>query len=133
MPLIGKISAVTGSRLTLDKIDKALRREADSLNVELKIYQFYDETHIVKAVRTNCNNCDGLLINPGPLALSCNSLKELLSIVQMPAVEICVKEFPFSNESFSNSVLKEIVIGRAYDFGIEVYIKGLNILCSHLG
>ena len=133
MPLIGRISADTGNRLTLDKIDKALRKEANSLNVELKIYQFYDEAHIIKAVRANRNSCDGLLINPGPLALTCHSLKELLSIVQMPAVEICVKDLPFSNESFSKSVLKEIVASRVYDFGKEVYAKGLNILCGHLG
>lgn len=125
-PLIGKITAGTDKRLTLDKIDKSLRSRSKELELEIKILQYYNESKIVKIISQNRNSVNGILINPTSLSLTCYSIREIISITKIPTVEVILKEFPFSNEYYKKSVLKEVVSDRIYDSGIYAYIKGLN-------
>jgi 3-dehydroquinate dehydratase-2 len=128
MPLLGKVSVEQKTRLTLDKLNKHLRREAQTSGTELKIYQFYDEERILKTISRNRNDVAGILINPGALAGSAHSLRELLAILKIPTIEICLQDFPFSAETFADSVLKDVVSERFIGFGAEPYLKGLNAL-----
>lgn len=128
MPLLGKVSVKTSTRLTLDKLDKTIRKEAGIAGVELKIYQFYDEQRILKTISRTRNAISGILINPGPLAQTAFSLRELLAILDIPAVEICLKDFPFSEENFTKSVLRDVVTARFCGRGAEPYLLGLNSL-----
>lgn len=130
MPLLGKVSMKTGTRLTLDKLNKTLRKEAAAAGVELKIFQFYDEERILKTVSRNRNEISGILINPGPLAQTVFSLRELLGILKTPVAEAYVEEFPFSEETFLKSVLKDIVSARFIGSGAEPYLQGLNSLLN---
>lgn len=128
LPLLGKVSVKTGMRLTLDKLNKTLRREAQIAGVELKIYQLWDEARILKTISRNHNQVSGVLICPGALSRSATSLWELLGIVKIPVVEVCLEEFPFSAETFEQSVLKDVVMARFMGSGVEPYLMGLNEL-----
>jgi len=55
-------------------------------------------------------------------------LRELLGILQIPTAEVCIEEFPFSNETFFQSVLKDEVTTRFIGPGVEPYLHGLNSL-----
>jgi len=131
-PLTGKVSVTQGTRLTLDKINKSIRQKAKKLGFEVKIFQFYDESHIVKTISRNRNEIQAVLINPGALANSCYILRELISIIGIPLVEIHMAEFPFSKESFENSILKDIADERIITAGKEAYLKGLEKICHIL-
>ncbi len=128
MSLLGKVSVNTKTRLTLDKLNRYLRREAQTLGVDLKIYQLCDEARILKTVSRNRNEVAGILINPGSLSRTVYSLLELLAIIKIPTVEVCLKEFPFSEEAFAESVLKDISRARFLGTGADPYLKGLNSL-----
>lgn len=132
IPLLGKVSVSTDSRLTLDKINTALRRKAIELEINLKIHQFYDEARIVKTVSRNRNKVNGLLVSLGTFSNGCYSLRELLKIIKIPTVEIYLKEFPLSTESFSNSLLKDVTLDRIIAPGKEAYLKGINILYKNI-
>jgi len=128
MPLLGKVSTKSGTRLTLDKLDKTIRKEAATAGVELKIYQYYDEERMLKTISRSRHEISGILINPGPLAQTAFRLRELLGILQIPTAEVCIEEFPFSNETFFQSVLKDEVTTRFIGPGVEPYLHGLNSL-----
>jgi len=130
MPLLGKLSATTGTRLTLDRINRALRKTANELGVELKIYQFYDEKRIIKTISRSRNEISGILINPGPLSRTAFSLRELLTILKIPTAEVHLAEFPFTAENFAQSVLKDVVQARFLKTGVEPYLLGLKALLA---
>ena len=126
LPLMGKISVTTGTRLTLDKINKALRKRAVELNLELKIFQLYSEEDILKTICRRRDEISGVIIAPGALSRTAYGLRELLAILGIPTIEVYVKEFPFSEENFTLSVLKDIVKNRFLGNGVEPYLSGLN-------
>ncbi|MDD5541516.1 MAG: type II 3-dehydroquinate dehydratase [Candidatus Neomarinimicrobiota bacterium] len=126
LPYLGKLSAGTGTRLTLDKVNTALRRLARKSGFELKIFQLYSEEKILKAIARNRSDIDGLLISPGALALNCQALRELLAILKIKTVEVHLTEMPGSEESFARSVLQEIAEERFLEPGLTAYQKGLQ-------
>ena len=132
LPLLGKVSARTGTRLTLDKVNSSLRKKARELGVEINIFQFYDERHMLKAISTHRNDMDGLLLSPGALSRSCFALRELLAIVSIPTVELHLMDLPFAAESFADSVLKDIIQQRFILPGPEAYPKALEQLVAGL-
>jgi len=132
MPLLGKVSANTGTRLTIDKINRSLRKAATELNIDLKILQFYDEEHIMKTISRSRKEIAGILINPGPLSRTAYGIRELLAILRIPTAEVHLSEFPFSKENFDQSVLADVVKFRYRLLGTEPYLKGLKDLASCL-
>lgn len=132
MPLLGKVSANTGTRLTIDKINSSLRKAAIELDIELKILQFYDEEHIMKTISRSRKEIAGILINPGPLSRTAYGIRELLAILQIPTAEVHLSEFPFSKENYDQSVLADVVKFRYCLPGMEPYLKGLKDLASCL-
>lgn len=132
LPFIGKISATTGTRLTLDKIDTKLRRLAREKNFELKIYQLYSEEKIVKTIARARQEIAGILIAPGALALNCPVLVELLAILGLPLVEVHLSEMPHATEVFQQSQLKLIAKERVLAAGGDAYEKGVKALLSLL-
>jgi len=130
LPLLGKVSANTASRLTLNKIDTALRRQARSLGIELKIWQFYDEARLLKTISRGRREYRGVLISPGSLCRSCYALRELLAILRLPVVEIHLAEFPFAEEDRRVSVLQDVVCRQIVLPGLAAYQEGLEQLIA---
>lgn len=82
--LLGWITRTTGQRLTLDKLERAVRAAANDLSVDLKIYQLDSEVTACKYVSRERNKCDGILLVPGIWSASGRQLLETLTIVGKP-------------------------------------------------
>ena len=82
--LLGLVSRGTGTRLTLDKLNRSLRRKAQELEVELKIYQKQSETDASVIVQRMRNRVDGILLVPGIWAQSGQLLLETVTMVGNP-------------------------------------------------
>ena len=82
--LVGLVSRHSGARLTLDKLNRALRREAQDLGVELKIYQRQSEAEASKLLQRRRTGWAGVLLVPGVWARTGLLLRETLEIVRLP-------------------------------------------------
>lgn len=82
--LLGLLSKSSGGNLTLDKVNRALRRKAGELGVNLKIIQSQDEVVASKIVQRQRNKIDGILLIPGIWAVTGHLLKETLQITRTP-------------------------------------------------
>ena len=58
--LLGWASRRTGTRLTLDKLNRELRRRAHELGSELKMFQQQSESQASKIIQRQRNRVDGL-------------------------------------------------------------------------
>jgi 3-dehydroquinate dehydratase-2 len=82
--MLGWISRQTGTRLTLDKLNRELRHTARELGVELKIYQSQSEVVASRIVQRQRNKVDGVLLMPGIWASSGHLLQETLALAELP-------------------------------------------------
>ena len=81
--LLGLVSR-GDARLTLDKLNRALRRKAQDLGVELKILQKQSEAEASKIIQRQRNRVDGILLVPGIWARTGHLIGETVAIARLP-------------------------------------------------
>ncbi len=84
--LLGLRSAHLGQRLTLDKLNRALRRHVRGPDTELKIHQTQDEARASVIVQRQRNRVDGILLVPGPWQYQGHVLRDTLELIKKPVV-----------------------------------------------
>ena len=92
MNLIGHRYKKNKSRVTLDKINRYLRKEAIKLKQELKIIQTNDEGKAVTILQRQRNKIHGILLFPGPWQQSGYVLKDTLELLSIPFITISLGE-----------------------------------------
>ena len=92
MNLIGHRYKKNKSRVTLDKINRYLRKEAIKLKQELIIVQTNDEGRAVTILQRKRNKIHGILLFPGPWQQSGYVLKDTLELLSIPFITISLGE-----------------------------------------
>ena len=92
MNLIGHRNKRNKSKITLDKINRYLRNEANKLNQELKIIQTNEEGKAATILQRQRNKIHGILLFPGPWQQSGYVLKDTLEILSIPFITISLGE-----------------------------------------
>ena len=101
MNLLGVRSAQKGENITLDKINRHIRRYIRDKNIEVKIIQTHSEVKAVSYIQNNRNNFDGLILTPGPWNESGYILQDLLQLIQLKHVLINLNKYD-ENKLFSS-------------------------------
>ena len=83
MNLFGIRSVQKNENITLDKINRHIRRYIRDKNIEIKIIQTHSEVKAVSYIQNNRNNFDGLILTPGPWNESGYILQDLLQLIQL--------------------------------------------------
>ncbi len=127
--LLGTREPEIYGRETLDDINTRLRERAAQDKVELRIVQsnhegaLIDELHKAKA-----DKFDGVLINPGALSHYSYALRDAISAVQLPTVEVHLSNVHKREEFRHRSVLAPVCVGQVIGLGWRGYILGLESL-----
>ena len=80
------------NRITLDKINQHLRKEAQKLKQQLKIIQTNNESIAVTILQRKRNKISGSIIFPGPWQQSGFVLKDTLELLKIPFITISTGE-----------------------------------------
>ncbi len=90
--LLGHRKIEASPNITLDKLNKNLRKVASRLELKLKIVQTNDEARAVTIVQRQRNKFCGLLLFPGPWQKSAYTLQDTLELLSIPFVTISLGE-----------------------------------------
>ncbi len=93
MNLLGVRFAQKGENITLDKINRHIRRYIRDKNIEIKIIQTHSEVKAVSYIQNNRNNFDGLILTPGAWNESGYILQDLLQLIQLKHVLINLNKY----------------------------------------
>ena len=111
MNLFGLRSSYEGNNLTLDKINRHIRRYIRDRNLEVKIIQTHNETKAVSYIQNNRKKIDGLVISPCAWSSSGYVLDDLLKLIKLKYIVINLdnsdKNILFQNGKtiFNNDIL----------------------------
>lgn len=124
--------SVYGS-MTLEDINKAARNYlAKFEQISLRTEQTNHEGALIDILHVARNWADGAVFNPGAYTHTSIALRDAISAVALPVVEVHMSNI-HARESFRHqSLLAPVCVGQISGFGWRSYILGLQALLGHL-
>ena len=122
--------------LTLADIEQELKSLVAEKypDVELMFFQSNIEGEIVDAIQKAKFewNCNGILINPAAYTHTSVAIRDAISAVELPTVEVHISNIHQREEFRRNSFVSPVSIGQVVGFGIDSYKLGLIGLLQKL-
>jgi 3-dehydroquinate dehydratase II len=118
--------------LTLDDIDARMKRLGEENGAEVRTFQSNSEGALIDAIQDAMKWADGIVINPGAYTHYSHAIRDALSAVHLPAIEVHLSNI-YSREEFRNhSVISPVVVGCIAGLGIRSYTCGILALIGIL-
>jgi len=130
--LLGTREPELYGRETLADVNAALQVLAAELGVELTTFQSNAEGSLVDAIQDAMGVFDGILINPAAYTHTSIAIRDAISAVQLPVVEVHLSNIHAREEFRRHSYLAPIAVGQISGFGVNSYLLGLRAIFSHI-
>ena len=130
--LLGKRQPEIYGTQTLDNINHYLIQVAQKQGIELKTFQSNHEGEIVSEIGANIDWANGILINPAAYTHTSIAIRDALSAVSLPVIEIHLSNI-YKREDFRHhSYVSPIAVGVICGFGNHSYELALNAMINIL-
>ena len=131
--LLGTREPEVYGHTSLNQIMDELRTESASLGYQLEDYQSNHEGVLIDQIqRAARENFSGIIINPGGYTHTSIALRDAISGVALPTIEIHLSNI-YAREVFRHhSYIAPVVIGQIAGFGAFGYTLALRALVEHL-
>jgi 3-dehydroquinate dehydratase-2 len=118
--------------VTLEAINLNLIQVAKQHDMELEVFQSNHEGELIDQIHRAFGVKDGIVINPGAFTHYSFAIRDALSSVNLPTIEVHLSNI-HKRESFRHqSVTAPVVVGQIAGFGTYSYELGLLALAQHL-
>ncbi len=114
--------------MTLDQIHEQMKASAEQNGVELEFFQSNLEGEIVDRIQESLGTVDGILINPAAYTHTSIAIKDALSAVNLPTVEVHISNIYKREEFRQKSITASSSTGVISGFGPFGYHMGLMAL-----
>ena len=126
--LLGLREPEVYGRTTLSDINAKLNALATERGALLRILQSNHEGVLIDAVQEARTTASGILINPGGYTHTSVALRDAISGVALPTVEVHLSNI-FKRETFRHhSYISPVAVGTVAGFGWRSYLLGLTAL-----
>ncbi len=117
---------------TLKEIEKELYSFSFELGVDIETYQSNLEGEIVEKIQSALNNFDGIVINPAAYTHTSVAIRDAISAVNIPTVEIHMTNIHSREDFRQKSLIAPVCIAQISGFGTESYKLGLQGIVTYL-
>ncbi|MFO7321476.1 MAG: type II 3-dehydroquinate dehydratase [Chloroflexota bacterium] len=131
--LLGTREPEVYGRVTLDDINRLAAEHARKYGVELRAEQSNHEGALIDILHVARNWADGVVFNPAAYTHTSVALRDAISAIGLPVVEVHLSNV-HARESFRHtSLLAPVCVGQIAGFGWRSYILGIDALLGKLG
>ncbi|HKY08423.1 MAG TPA: type II 3-dehydroquinate dehydratase [Candidatus Binatia bacterium] len=124
--LLGKRQPEIYGKATLADIEREVRALAAELGVAVDFRQSNSEAELVTWIQETAGKFDALVINPAAYTHTSLAMRDAISAVGIPTVEVHLsnihKREPFRHHSY----IAEVAVGQIAGFGALSYLLGLR-------
>ena len=128
--LLGERQVDIYGKLTLAEINNALSKLAKELGFELEAVQLNSEGEIVEAIQQAKKRFDAIVINPGAYTHYSVAIRDAISGVSLPTVEVHLSNIYAREEFRQRSVIAPVASGQISGFGLQSYLLGLRAVAA---
>ena len=132
--LIGVRSAKSGDQITLDKINRSLRQQANTRPEELmlKILQTHKIEKAMTTVHRNRKWANGIILAPMAWARYEYALRDCIDTVSIPTIEVFLAKQYESEEDEVTSILSAVCMDSMSGHPLTIFTDALDRLVNHL-
>lgn len=131
--LLGTREPEVYGSITLEQINSMAESHARKHKAELRAEQSNHEGALIDILHVARNWADGVVFNPGAYTHTSIALRDAISAIQRPVVEVHLSN-THARESFRHtSLLAPVCAGQIIGFGWRSYILGIDALLGYLG
>lgn len=117
---------------TLKDIENELNSIAETSNIQLECFQSNHEGEIIDKIHSGRGKYDGIIINAGGLTHTSVSLRDAISSVSIPTVEVHMTNIHAREEFRHTSMISGVSIAQVVGFGKNSYKYALEGLIEFL-
>lgn len=118
--------------MTLKDLEKDLYAFSFELGIDLETYQSNMEGEIVEKIHSAKDGIDGIIINAGAYTHTSIAIRDAISAVNIPTVEVHMTNIYKREEFRHHSYLAPVCIGQISGFGANSYKLGLKAVIDYL-
>lgn len=129
MNMLGTREPEKYGSMTLKDLEKELYAYSFELGVDIETYQSNHEGEIVEKIQQAKNQFDGIIINAAAYTHTSVAIRDAISAVNIPTVEVHITNIHAREEFRHKSLIAPVCIGQISGFGIHSYklaLKGLS-------
>jgi len=124
--------ALYGSE-TLADVERSLKSVASELGAEVRFAQHSGEGELIDAIHALRGNVDGIVINAGAYTHSSLAIRDALSAIAVPFIEVHVTNVYAREPERRHSMLASAAVGVVVGLGTYGYELALRGLTRKLG
>ena len=126
--LTGKRETEIYGKKTLDDINSEIKNWTDKNKVKIDIIQSNYEGEIIDKIHSAQGNTDFIIINPGAFTHYSLAIRDAISGVGIPTIEVHLSNIYAREEFRAKSVIAPVCKGQISGFGPKSYILALESL-----
>ncbi len=126
--LLGMREANIYGTMTFDEVNRSIKEHAKSKGIEIRIFQSNHEGEIVDNIHEAREWADAIIINPGAYTHYSYSIRDAITGVRLPAIEVHISNVHAREEFRRNSVISPIVVGQIVGMGTYGYLLAVDAI-----
>ena len=113
---------------TLQGVNGWIQAQMQNESLELKFYQSNHEGEIIDYLHAHRHWADGVVLNPGGLTHYSIALRDAITGIQLPTVEVHLSDIHAREEFRKVSVLQDVCKAQISGHGKHGYIEAIELL-----
>ncbi|MDF2921987.1 MAG: aroQ [Paenibacillaceae bacterium] len=118
--------------LSLEAINAGLEAAAGAWGISLEFFQSNHEGALIDKIHEAYGVKDGIVINPGAFTHYSYAIRDALSGISLPVIEVHLSNIHKREPFRHTSVLAPVCIGQIAGFGAYTYELGLAAMAHYL-
>jgi 3-dehydroquinate dehydratase-2 len=110
---------------SLESINRVMKQEAEKLKFKIEFFQSNFEGEIIEKIHNARKIFDYIIINPAAFTHYSIAIRDAISSVEIPTIEVHLSNIHSREEFRHKSVIAPVCIGQISGFGLKSYIVAL--------
>lgn len=116
--------------VSLADLEHAVRGHASALDVQVECLQSNHEGAIIDAIHAACGEFDGIVFNPAAHTHYSYAIRDALTCIDVPCVEVHLSDIDAREPFRSISVIAPACAAQVKGLGIAGYLTAVDLLCA---
>ncbi len=116
---------------TYEDLCESLMNNAEKLQVKCEVFQSNHEGAIIDKLHSARLSFDGVILNAGAFTHYSYALRDAISAIKIPVVEVHISNVFARDEFRKNSVIAPVCRGSISGFGFASYLMAMDALVKY--